>query len=343
MAEIFTDFAQFKTFIGGAINTSLDMRSLAPVIADTARSHLVPYLSQAFYDEMVTAAAGSPTAAQTALLPYMRKALAKLTMHEYLKIGNVEFGESGLHRIETDTRKAAYKYQERNYSYFFLTKGYDDIETMTKYLSDNAGLYPTWSGTDEAAAHRDMLLNYSAQIRATVQRDCDRWTFETLKPMINTAMIFQVREVIPAQLYDSLVTKYKAGSLTDKEKELLTRIRTAVAHRAISEGIKQRWIQYQGGRVVAIENFGDSADSNLTLPPQAFTSVYWQGDMISQQYTRYWVDYMKTNAADFPLAFDTASGGTNTDTDAWHINTDEENEAAACARITAMKKPIFSM
>lgn len=344
MAEIFTDFAQLKSFIGGGINTSMDIRSLEPVIYDTARAHLVPYLSQTFYDSMVAAAtSGSPTAPQTALLPFIRRALAKLTIYEYQKIGNVEMGESGLHRIETETRKSAYKYQEKNYKDYFLIGGYNDIETMLKFLSDNAGQYTTWANTDEALAHRNSILNYSSQFRLSVQRDCDRWTFETLRPLIQFATEFQIQQVIPVALYDGLITRYKAVTLTAPEKELLTRMRKAIAHRAISEAIKQRWVQYKDGRVSVTEYFGDSADANQTLPPQAFTSVYWQGDMMSQQYTKYWIKYMNDNPTLFPTAFDVASGGTSTDTDAWHINSSTEAEEAAYNRVQEMKKPIFSM
>ncbi len=98
MAELFgSNFSDFKFYTGGRLNTSIELKSIESTIYETARRHVVPFLSLSEYQALVTAAAAVPNAAQTALLPYVKRAVAVLTMYEWSKVGGVEMGDSGLH------------------------------------------------------------------------------------------------------------------------------------------------------------------------------------------------------------------------------------------------------
>lgn len=343
MAQLFSTFAQFKAQIGGAINTSVDLESLAPVIEDAARTHLVPFLGQSFYDALVAGIAGTPTVAQTALVPFVRKALAKLTMFEYLKTSNVQFGESGLHRIENENRKSAYRYQEREYSDYQLTSGYNDIETMLKFLSDNQAQYPTWVSTDEAQMHLNSLCNYAAQVRVTVQRQCDRFTFETLRPAMSAATEFGIKKLIPVALYNDLLTKYKASTLSTLEKNVVLMIRAAVFNTAISHAITEGWIKYDKGTIVVHELFGEQSSINKTSPQASLSMVVWQNEINALRYNELLNMYIRDNKASFLIAFDTASGGSNTSADAWHIDTAAEASAKADLQADNRKKGIVAL
>jgi hypothetical protein len=333
MAELFNILADLKTQVGGAISTSLELDSIAPVIYDAARRHIVPYLSQAQYDALVTAHAGSSmSAAQTALLPFVRKPLALLTMHEYAKVGGIEFGEGGIHRNESDTKKAAFRYQEKTYLEYTLEKGYDALELLVKFLSDNVGTYSAWAATEEADAHRRPLLNYAGDFRRVLQVQCDRYTFECLRPIIGGVQAFGVQALLPAAFWTHLVGAHIAGTLTDAEKELRKRIRVAIAHRALDEALMQHWVHSKQGRIMVVEEIGEQNHYNRPAPSQASAGVaHLAQQMWADRHTMYWKQYIRDNAEAFALVFDEASGGTNTDADAWHINTDEEASDAEVA------------
>lgn len=331
MAELFNSISEVKSQVGGAISQTLELDSIAPVIYDTARRHITPYLSQSVYDALVSAhAANTMTSAQTALLPFVRKSLALLTMYEYSKVGAIEFGEGGIHRNETDSKKAAFRYQEKQYQEYCLEKGYDALEVMLKYLSDNTGSYATWAATPEAEAHRTPLLNYAAAFRMAVQVQCDRYTFECLRPIIGAVEAFAVQALLPQAFWDAFVTAHVAGTLTNFEQTLRLRIRRAIAHRALDEAMMQHWVQTKSGRIVVVEEFGEQNQFNRTSPQQfAAGFAHLTQQAWADRHTAYWRQYILDNPEEFPLVFDEASGGTNTDADAWHINTDEEAETAA--------------
>lgn len=338
-AELFSNFADFKTYVGGRVNTSVKLESLEATIWETARRHITPWLSEPLYATLV--AGSGLTAAQTALLPYVKRPLAILTMYEWSKVGAIEVGESGMHRIESDARKSAYRYQEREYKEDALEKGYNALETMLKYLATNISDFSTWASSDEGLTHRTPLLNYASDFRLLTLPECDRWTFECIRPIIAEVEMFGVRKQLPEAFWTGFITRHLAGSLTTEEKQLRTYIRQAIAHRAIEEAIKQRWIRIDKGRVAVHEDFGDQRNTNLTMPTGTGAGLYLTHQTWSDRWTALWQDYIRSSAASFATIFDEDSDGTNTDDDAWHINTTDEQTLADDALVVVKSKPVY--
>lgn len=338
-AELFSNFADFKTYVGGRANTSIKLESLEATIYETARRHITPWLTDTLYNILV--AGSGLTAAQTALLPYVKRPLALLTMYEWVKSGSVEVGESGMHRIESETRKSAYRYQERAYKDDALEKGYNAIEILLKHLDANKATFTDWAASDEGLVHRTPLLNYAADFRLLALPECDRYTFECIRPIISDVETFAIQKLLPTTFWSGFITRHLAGTLTTPEKALRKIIRQSIAHRAIEEAIKQRWIRIDGGRIAVHEDFGDQRNTNLTMPTTTGASLYVNHVTWSDRFNALWVEYIRDNSASFATVFDEASGGTNTATDAWHINTTTEQEEADCLLVVEKKKPVY--
>lgn len=342
MAELFSTFAQFKAHVGGGISTSLELSSLAPVIADTAQRHLVPYLGADVYADLVDVwENNSANSQEEDLILKIQRPLALLTMYEYSKIGGIEFSEGGMHRNESDTRKSAYRYQEKQYSTYMLEKGYDALEEMLIFLEDHIGTYSDWAATEEAMAHLSPLLNYARDFRFLGNMQCDRYTFECLKPIIAEIESFGVQALLPQAFWTYYQGQHIDDDLTPEEVILRGRIRKAIVHKTLEEAQRQQWIQVLGGRVFLTEEFGEQSQVNKTSPtnsPAALHSI--AHNVWADRHTSYWKKYICDNPEDFPLVFDEASGGDNTDADAWHINTDEENAAADVAETARLQKPV---
>jgi hypothetical protein len=324
---MFKTFADLKRYCGGGINASIDLRSLLPVIEEAAQYHIVPVLGQDLYDSFLSAfTTETLTATQLALLPYVQRPLAKLAIYEYSKVGDVEFGDAGIRRIENETVKSAFKYQVITLREYFLEKGYNDIEGLLKFLDKNSGDYPQWTGSDEGLAHRAAWLRYSSTFRTLLSIECDRYTFQSLMPYINMAQQWMVSLTMPAMLHTDILAKINTGTLSPVEKQLVRLVNLAVGARAMSEAVKNQWIHQKGGRIYVVEEFGEQGAVNRTMPNQVDNHRYWQSDMASAQYNNAWRDFIFNNKATFPQAFDTASGGINTQPDAWHVDTPQEVE-----------------
>lgn len=339
MAEIFSSFAQFKQYVGGAINQTVELDSLAPVIYDAARQHLVPWLGDAFYAEIVNEE-------HAELTPLVQRALALLTMYEYSKVGAIEFGEAGMFRIETDERKSAYKYQENNYREYMLEKGYEALEYLLKFLDTNKSSYSDWAQSDEGLMHLGPLLNYAADFRRLANVQVDRYTFETLRPIISDVEVFAVEKLVPVQFWDGFKARHIDGTLGQadaEEKTLRKLMRTAIAQRSLQEAVRLQWVTVKNGRVY-VQTDSDSAANTRMSPPEAASGVLLaHREIWADRYTTRWKEYIISNASVFSLAFDTESGGTNDDDDAWHINTEEEQAEADENQEFERNRPLFNL
>lgn len=342
MAELFSTFADFKSFVGGRINTSIQLESLEPTIYDTARRHIVPWLGLEFYEAMVTAAAGdTPEAEETALFPYIKKPLALLTLYEYLKVGGVEVGESGIHRVESENRKSAFRYQEKLLSESVLEHGYDALEQMLLFLDREQSTYTDWRDSEEGQRHLSSLLNYAKDFRLLTSHQCDRYTFEALRPILADVEVWGAEKLLPAGFWDGFKSRYLDNDLSDAEKVVLKYMRNAFAHRALEQATSLQWVQIRSGRIYVVEEFGEQSQINRTMPTTGGGSLYFAHGVWSDRHTQRWIDYINANSGDFETVFDVASGGTNTDTDAWHINTDDEQTEADTAAAEAQSKGVF--
>lgn len=338
-AELFSNFAEFKTYVGGRINTSIKLESLDATIYETARRHITPWLGLEFYEYLV--AGSGLTGEEEDLLPYVKRPLAILTMYEWSKVGAIEVGESGMHRIESETRKSAYRYQERKYEEDALEKGYNALELLLRYLDTNKADFGDWAESEEGLAHRTPLLNYASDFRFLTLPECDRYTFECIRPIIAEVEKFGIEKQLPAEFWEGFIGRHLDGSLTDEEVLLRKYIRQSIAHRSIEEAVKQRWIRIDKGRVAVHEDFGEQRATNMTMPTGTGAGLYLSHVAWSDRFTSLWQDFIRNNAEAFDTIFDEASGGTNTDADAWHINTEAEQEEADADLVVTKSQPVY--
>ena len=342
MAELFNTLNEFKGFVSGHINQTVELASLEADIHTAGQRHIVPLLGAADYTALVTAHANSNlNPSQTGLLPYVRRALAHLAQYEYSATASVQMGESGLFRTESDTHKSAYRYQEKAYREKALADGYQALEEMLRFLSNNQGNYSTWAASEEGQAHLNGLLNYAADFRRVGVAEVDRYTYECLRPIINTVQEFAVQALLPATFWAGYMTRYKAGQLTTQEKELLRRQRLAIANWTLQEAIALHQVQQVGNRVVVVEEFGEQSQVNRTAPVLTNAMLSSMAHRaVTAVYTNSWITYIRSNAGSFPTIYDVASGGSNGSSDAWHIDTPEEIAAKMENEDTRMRQPV---
>ncbi len=225
-----------------------------------------------------------------------------------------------------------------------LEKGYDALELLLKYLDDNQDDYASWADSDEADAHLAPLLNYASDFRRLAHVGCDRYTFETMLPIIVQVQELGVEKLLPKAFWTEFHAGYLIDDLSAPEGTILDMMRMAISHRSIEEATRMSMVQVRAGRVYVIEEFGEQNQLNKTIPTGGLTGIHMIANQVwGDRHTTRWKQYIFDNPDDFPLVFDEDSGGDNTDDDAWHINTDDEQDIADNEAIDRKKKPIFPM
>lgn len=259
---IFTDISQVKEFVGGGANMSIEMDSILPTMYLAAKQHIEPWLSKAQWTKLVDDF-DAPTPTQIALLPYVQRPLALITFHEYAKIGGIQFGESGIFRVENEHQKSAYKYQENEYKDYMLLNGYETIEEMLIFLAENAEDYPLWKNSESAEKSQALFLNYATEFRMIYSQDISRYTFEILRPILEDLEYFAIRPTVGQDTLDLLRLSISNKDSSPSQRILLKFIQKALASFSIEEASKRNLVRIEGRKIIQSE----------TLEPQGYEKV----------------------------------------------------------------------
>lgn len=272
---IFTDIEQFKEYTGGAVNSSVELASLVPAYHEAVQKNIVPLLGDSLWNTVDTTWDGTPTAEVLALLPYVRRALAHLTMYEYSHIGNVQFSEAGLVRMETEQLKTAYKYQERQYKIWMRDAGYNRLEELQLFLMSNSADYPSW---DSSVAYQQ-LINTARTFRAYYGKSVGRYTFEMLQGLLQEIEALVVEANVGSSFYERLRAGQEAGDLTDAELTALHRAYRTITHYTIEEAMIRQFVTFEGDQVVKYEgavNQTYTSERPTTADESIFAKKYHQ-------------------------------------------------------------------
>lgn len=288
MAYFFSTISELKDQVGGGANVSLEITSLDPSIADALDLHIRPVLGNTFTNTLLAAWIASVSvtpvalsAANLALLPYLRRALAKLAMYEYAHIGGIQVSESGFIRVETENSKSAFKYQENQYKKAMLTAGYEAIEQLLIFLNANRTDYTTWRDSPEGERSRSSFLNYAADFRLVQGKGISRYTFDILRPIMEDIETFAILPLIGDEQFAALKTAIAGTSaISATDKQLIAAIQRAVAAFALKEATQKLLVQTDGNNIVQTEGL-EPQSYNKTSPPstQVISLSLYQQDV----------------------------------------------------------------
>jgi len=249
---IYNDFSEFKAEIGKGISQSVSFDELGPTILNAAEKHLIPWIGVELWDDLVANIA-TPGIARGALLPYLRRPLALLTMYEYVLIGEVQVNDSGIVRLETEDIKTAYKSQVNNYREYMLINGYNAIEPLLRFLESNSADYPLWTASDESTRNREAFINTVRDFRLAYNTQMSRFVMETMRGIMLDVEEVAIRPLFGDDFYEEIKTAINDKTETADQKTLISKVRKAVAYFTVQEGIRQKIVANTGQAIVVRE------------------------------------------------------------------------------------------
>ncbi|MCB0597769.1 MAG: hypothetical protein KDD28_27065 [Phaeodactylibacter sp.] len=300
---LFTDIESLKAVVGGGANMSLELSSIEPGLYAAFHNHLKPWLGTAFFNEIATALEeDSLSTEQTALLPYLRRPLGMLGLHEYTKIGGIQFSEGGLFRMEAENYKTAYKYQVTDLKRFYLYNGYEALEHLLTYLEDNESDFSTWAASAGYIRNKALLINSAEDFRKHYSNDINRYSFEYLRSLLEDIDAFAIHPLLGDEQYEELKANILAKNLSAKEQQLVYYLQRAVANFAIKEALRRQWIRLEGRTLVSNEILEPQGYEREGSPTGVQISLaYMRQDEWANRNLSYATKYLADNLSDFPL------------------------------------------
>lgn len=253
---LFTDISDFQTAVGGAVNHSFSLDSLDPFFRIAHERHIEDWLGSDLLDDLALAVESNDLSpAQLELLPRYQRALAWLALYEYHPHAAVQFSEAGLMRVETDSHKTAYKYQEAAKLQSTLVNGYEALEKLIIFLDNNRNSYPEWENAPGFDRHHAVLLHTAALFRIAQNKKITRQVFDQVRPVIEDVEQFAIVPLIGQAQYDALLESRRSGfyASIEKEQKIIYILQRAIAHFTLENAIRQNLVQFTGDAVVQKE------------------------------------------------------------------------------------------
>jgi len=300
---MFTSITQIKEHIGGGGNLSLEIESLRPTWELVAENDLIVWLGSTTYAALLTYVVEDDETGDadlTALLPLVRRPLALWTMAEYAKIGGIQFGESGMARIESEGRSTPYKYQENAYKEYMLQHGWNALETLLNFLEANKATYTDWA-TEARPRHRALFINTAAELRDCYARYCNRYTFESIRPLVQDMEVFFLLPSIGPEQYEIFKTGILDNDLDATQTEAVARLSKALAHVAVKEALRRNLVGIKGHMLIQVESLEPQSYHKESPPAMNnISAAHQQLDEFAQRHLDYALQYLADNPTDFP-------------------------------------------
>lgn len=252
MSTILTTIDQLKDKVGGAVNPSLEFEAIRPYIEDVQRDHIMPLIGPDFLNDLITNQ-DTATGKQLELVNKIRKAVGYLCVYKYVNVGSVQLGEAGLFRTESESHKSTYKYQEQNYRDQMRESGYEALEEVIIFLQLNKINLGSLYTLEYYQKTRSMFINLALEFRNVYSSYISRYTYESLKPLMEDLETFAILPIIGQELFDRLKLSIADNDLTPVEILLVRHIQKALAHFTIEEGVRRLWVKIEGINVVQTE------------------------------------------------------------------------------------------
>lgn len=297
---IFQNISDFKDIIGGGVNASMYLDSIQPYFDIAHERHMEDWLGTAFYTNLGDGVENSNlTQAETALLPYYRKALAWLALYEYLPHANVQISEAGMYRVENDSMKTAYKYQMLAVQDNAINNGYEALEKLILFLESNKATYTDWTNAPGYEKHHNVLLHTAAAFRIVHNKRLARYTFDAIRGVVEDVEQFVIAKLLGDDQYAALLDARKTNTWTTeaKEKRAIYLLNRASAHFALAAALQLNYVTLKSDRVVSNTDTEAAPAEQPASTAQVFTRLQLHDD-IANRHLKAAREYLDENIED---------------------------------------------
>lgn len=264
--SIFKEFDEVKRFIGADANNELE--TVNPYFDDAARDFIVQVLSQDEFDSLeANYNDDSLTAAQEILLPLVQNALTNFGYYLFADDGTMSITDSGFMRQEHTEAKSAYQWQVRQFKTRRWTNGWRALEKLAKVLYANMDDYTAWRDSEERKIYNSQFVWHTLQMRKYFR--IDNWgTMWALQAEFIRVQEDDIRPMITAEIYDSLIADIDEDNLTAQNEPLLPLVQAVQVFGVLGASVLNYGFEFgKEGLASASTESTNSNEKVITITP----------------------------------------------------------------------------
>lgn len=225
---LFKTTAQIQLYF--PVDKDFSYDRLKPFIQDAEDNYIAKVLGAAQLAALQTALETNTfTTPLTNLLDAVRKPLIKLTFYAAAPTIKLRWNNGGIQKLES----ADYSNAEGGDVYFarvqHLIDGYRGLDALYKFLFDNKASYPLWTADSSYTQFTTYFVNTSEKFGQHVAACKNRWLYAQLIPEMDTVEQLRIKGALGETFYNTLKTKFAAGTLTSEETTLVNKLSKVIA------------------------------------------------------------------------------------------------------------------
>jgi hypothetical protein len=171
------------------------------------------------------------------LVDRIQDALVHYAYYLWAPQASVILSDSGFQVAHTDQLKPAPEWQIDRAVQSILDTAHEFVDDLIEFLDANVDALECWAGSEEQGKSKGLFINAAADFNLYININNSRRFYLEILPQIREAEQSYIIPVIGQTLYDQLIEKQKDGELTNDDRQLIYKIRAAVAPMAMYHAI----------------------------------------------------------------------------------------------------------
>lgn len=282
---------------------------LKDMTIQAADLYVVKYMSQAEYDALATAyASNTMTAEQTALLPYVQRAVAYYTymlMHDTHQVHMTPQGLQESYSDDGTSRPASNwaKFDSKSNAANFADSYMDKLMAFMEKQAVDANEYALWQASDEYQSVFELLLWDSSQLGMYLEGGNSRRLLHDIQPSMRWVQDRDILPMLGETLYEALRTAVKdrpTTPITPANQDLLDRIRPYLAKKALMEAIPMRRVELSNGGIFFRSYDGPVTKSHQATSDNAIQHLLARLDTQAESVKVSLLRWLDDHTADYP-------------------------------------------
>lgn len=235
---LFKNISEIQKFL--PVGVGNEFNRLKPHIENAEKKYIRPLLGtsladelQEFYDTPPPEPMNDSQKACMVLLAKTQHALIHLAYFIGFDFLNVQISDKGFQRIESQTTKGLYHYQEMNLKKYFNDSGFNGLDDVLVFLEENIVHFNEFKMADNYTVLKQSFLP-TVKVVEEIPFSLlgSRLTFLALRPMVAYVEDSVIRKVLGKSIYDEVKQEMKKDEPAAKVAGLLPFIRKPLVYLA---------------------------------------------------------------------------------------------------------------
>lgn len=319
---LFKDTIKLKEY--AEFTGDINFASVKKTVRIVEETHLIPILGYELYNTInntytVAASEADLSYAQRLLLDKCRMIIGPYVLYNYTPKAELRVNDAGARRAETQTEKTAYKYQVDNFREQALQDAEAAIESLLQFLEIYKDDFSQWATSTAFTDYRGLFIRTGSEFANLVKTHSPFRNYWAMRSKMVDVEENNIRKALGNDLYKTLKDKSKSpeGTFTEKENDLLFKIKKATAYFTVAFSIPHLNVRIDANGIsVVATSFSTDVEARAAANDKALNAVISSAHESGNAWLKNTIDFLNNNPADFPqwTVVDTSSNDSiNTD------------------------------